>query len=100
MPFYDFACANCGEKYEKSYTYAKVPPAIECPCGNKADRILFYKSVTTYGTDRFSESAFQDASEASGEVITNTKQVDRLEREGKMYAITNPSRARKFKEKK
>ncbi len=128
MPRYDFKCENSGNGkgnvrtrpgvdgtnkqevrgashgpdgvFEREFSFAEVPERTACPvCGSEAKRILFYR-FTVYGTDRFSDKAFADASEATGQKITNTKQIDALEASGEIRAITNPSRHRKFKEKK
>lgn len=98
MPFYDFQCP-CGERYEKRISYQDVRDTDTCACGKQAKRILFY-GFTVYGTDKFSEAAFSDASEASGMKITNTKQIDKLEKDGFMYAVTNPSRHQSYKDNK
>jgi len=99
MPVYDFVCKRDGP-WEDVYPMASVPDTAPCPkCSKPSKRTLFYK-FNIYGADKFHDGVLADASEAAGFTITNTKQVDALEKAGKMYAITNPSRARKFKDKK
>lgn len=99
MPSYDFVCGKHGP-WTDIYPMASVPDTAPCPkCKKDSKRTLFYK-FTIYGTDKFHDDAFADASEASGRKVTNSKQIDSMERNGEMYAITNPSRHRKFKDKK
>lgn len=99
LPNYDFNCKKHGP-WTDIYPMASVPDSAPCPkCNKKSKRTLFYK-FSIYGADKFHDKVLADASEASGGKITSTKQVDALEKAGKMYAITNPSRHRHFKDKK
>lgn len=99
MPMYDFVCEKDG-KFEKFFSIARVPGETPCgKCGEEAKRVLFY-SFGIYGTTKFHDKAFADASEAMGKPIQSTKEIDALEKAGEIRAITNPSRHRKYKDKK
>lgn len=98
MPLYEYKCPDHGQfdQVAPMKDYLKPQP---CPtCSQPSVKLISVPVV--YGTMKLHDKVMADASEASGEEITNTKQIDALEKAGKMYAITNPSRARKFKEKK
>lgn len=93
MPAYDLICRNL-HIFEKAMSFADYDGGCFGKCG-VCRALLFPVSANDfclYGTDKFSDEAFSDASEAAGYRVTNTKEVDKLEREGKMYAVTNPSR--------
>lgn len=91
---------HCKDGHETEmfyHTSGLVAPTVPCQtCGQRAQRDLIGR-FCVYGTDKFSDSGFRDASEASGERITNTKQVDKLEKAGLMQAVTCPSQHRKWK---
>jgi hypothetical protein len=87
---------RCGAVFERFFHHSRhIQPSHPCiACGLPASRDLI-ATFSVYGTDKFHDQGFADASEASGKRITNTKQVDRLERSGFMQAVTCPSQHRK-----
>lgn len=75
-------------------------PKSTCPHECVDSRPNSANLATFYGAWRISDPAFRDAEEATGEKIRSTKDIDRLEKAGVIRAVTNPSRSRKFKEKR
>jgi len=101
MPLYDFICKN-KHITEDVISFNDFDKSAFGTCGecDSPRKPVAANDVGVYGTDKFSDSAFRDASEAAGFTVTNTKQIDKLESAGKMYAITNPSRHRKTKDER
>lgn len=62
-------------------------------CGDRRQPVAG-NLICVYGTEKFHDRGLSDASEAAGRPITSTKEADRLERDGKMCRVTNPSRHR------
>lgn len=95
MPMYTMICDKL-HKSERLMSFEQFDNSDFGVCPQCAKRVSpsAANNVCVYGTDNYSEKAFKDASGAAGEKITNTKQVDELERSGKMYRITNPSQYR------
>lgn len=107
MPLYTLLCPDSNGLHtpvEKLMTFAQYDRGIKrgygaCPdCGGGLTPALNQSAL--YGMMRVKDSDFADAEEATGEKITSTRDIDRLEKAGVIRAITNPSRYRKFKEKK
>lgn len=65
-----------------------------CPTCGVDSRPIAVNPTTFYGAWRISDSDFRDAEEASAVKINSTKDIDRLEKNGTMYRITNPSQYR------
>lgn len=101
MPFYDMVCKG-GHPNEVFVTYDDYDKKAFGKCNICLQKITpcIPESVTLYGMMRCKDDAFSDAEEATGEKITSTRDIDRLEKQGVIRAITNPSRHRKFKDKK
>ncbi len=103
MPFYDFIHKE-GKNHCKTVTEFRSFEQYDsmdfpyCSCGAVMVPVGA-NNVCVYGTDRYSDDTLKDASLAAGFKITNTKQVDKLEREGKMYRVTNPSTYRNKNDK-
>lgn len=97
MPMYSLICKwkHITDKIVSFDEYDKSAFGACDTCGDSCKPVAA-NDVAAYGTDKYSDDAFRDASEAAGFEVTNTKQVDKLEKAGKMYAVTNPSRY-KFK---
>lgn len=94
MPYYDLMCPRCGDKCETYLSYEEYDSRSfgDCgTCGCKWSPVAA-NMVCAYGTMKLHDKVFKEASMAAGFKITETKQIDQLEREGKMYAVTNPSR--------
>ena len=94
MPYYDLMCPSCDDTHEEYLSYEDFDAGRfgECePCGCKRSPVAA-NMVCAYGTMKLHDKVFKEASMAAGFKITETKQIDQLEREGKMYAVTNPSR--------
>jgi hypothetical protein len=104
MPFYDATCRDCGVEgtvflYYAQFDAAKRRGGTKCyVCNGLAD--FKVNKPNLYGLMRCKDAAFADAEEATGERINSTKDIDRLEKAGVIRAVTNPSRARKFKDKR
>lgn len=92
MPFYDFICPKKHKSTDmKSFDEYDRADWGACPVCNGERGPVSANNICVYGTDRYSDDTLKDASQAAGFKITNTKQVDKLEKEGKMYRVTNPS---------
>lgn len=106
MPFYDMYCGankkHVAHRHMSFAEYDAYDPFEEgapiCHCGGTLH--VGVHTPALYGLMRTKDQAFADAEEATGEKITSTKDIDRLEKAGVIRAVTNPSRYRKFKEKK
>lgn len=100
MPRYDFKCPEHGQ-FEEFYAYSEtLPDETKCyRCKQASPRVLFY-SFGLYGTEKFGDKSFRDASEALGRTVRSTKEIDKAEASGEIRAITNPSRHRTYKDKK
>lgn len=98
MPFYEFKCCNKKPILEhKTFAQYDAWDFPKCECG-----LVMQPRVNTpalYGLMRCKDDAFSDAEEATGQKITSTKDIDRLEKAGVIRAVTNPSRARIYKDK-
>jgi len=92
MPYYDFTCGHTRKFSFAEYDLCNDRAGFEpCPtCGVDSNPISA-NVATLYGLTRYADKAFADASEATGEKITSTKQIDHLEKTGVIRAITNPS---------
>lgn len=92
MPYYDLLCGNCGRTETKTLSFDQYDRGDfpVCICGDMARPVAANK-VTAYGTMKLQERTFREASIAAGQKITSTKEIDLLEKTGKMYPITNPS---------
>lgn len=96
MPQYDL---TCGHTANISFIRFDGLKSLDWPIGTcdhdcVGSRPITVNPTTFYGAWRIGDKTFSDASEASGEEVKSTHDIDRLERQGKMYAITNPSRHR------
>lgn len=40
MPLYDYECGTCGLREEKVFSMADMQSEIDCPCGQKAVRVI------------------------------------------------------------
>ena len=69
-----------------------------CFCGRPL--VVGVHTPALYGMMRVKDKDFADATEATGEAVASTHDIDKLEKAGVIRAVTNPSRYRKFKEKK
>jgi hypothetical protein len=101
MPMYDLRCWECGQQKRNQWlTYNDYDAGAFgfCKCGGVMGPLL--NAPSTYGLMRCHDQAFADAEEATGCSISSTRDIDRLERSGVIRAVTNPSRARKFVDKK
>lgn len=95
MPVYEYNCEEHG-RFDAYAPLKRWNRKGVCPtCGSRSVKLISVPSV--YGTVKFHEKAFADASEAANRPITSTKDIDAAEKAGEFYAITNPSRHRKLK---
>ena len=102
MPMYDMVCPR-GHSNEAYVSYKQYDLGSFGRCGRPDCSLalspLIPDNVSLYGLMRCRDSAFDDAHEATGEKVTSTKDIDRLEKAGVIRAVTNPSRYRKFRDK-
>lgn len=104
MPFYNMYCEmkHRASRHMTFSEFDKYDPLAEesphCFCGRTLHVGIHQPAL--YGMMRVKDSDFADAEEATGEKVTSTRDIDRLEKAGVIRAVTNPSRYRKFKEKK
>lgn len=91
MPLIEYAC-HTGHGSEVFYhSLSHAPNHIECAvCGKRAKRCLISR-FSIYGTDKFHDNGFKDASLAFGRKVTNNKEVDRLCKETGFVPVTCPS---------
>lgn len=63
MPLYDFACAQCGEKFEKQLPFSGSQQDVTCPRGHRAVQRIYappqvvFKGSGWYITDHRKASA-------------------------------------------
>lgn len=96
MPLYEYWCLSCGNKFDKMVPMAQYKRKQTClECGRKAHKLISVPAV--YGTVKYHDKVLADAAEAAHRPMMSTKDVDKAEKAGEMYAITNPSRHRKLK---
>lgn len=96
MPFYDMACQRCDHEQPVRLSYAEFDKkAFPEHCSEPM--VTKINLPTFYGAWRIGDKDFKDATEASMLEIKSAKDIDKLERGGVMYPITNPSRHRSRK---
>ena len=96
MPFYNLLCPK-GHAEEKVLSFHEYDRSAFGYCSRCRGELhaSAANSVCVYGTTKFHDESLRDASEAAGRKITSAKEADKLESEGKMYRITNPSQYRR-----
>ncbi len=100
MPMYDFSCDYCDKIHTESLSFSEFD-GKQFPVCCRGHRMSVRLNVPAlYGMMRCRDSAFSDATEATGEAVSSTKDIDRLEKAGVIRAVTNPSRHRTYKDKK
>lgn len=63
MPLYDFACTECGTRFEKQIPFSGSQDAVACPRGHRAVRRIYsppqvvFKGNGWYITDHRNTSA-------------------------------------------
>lgn len=102
MPYYDLTCGHSQRISFERFDGLKSMGWPDGTCDHECVGAMPIAAppVTFYGAWRISDSDFRDCEEATGQKIRSTKDIDRLEKAGVIRAVTNPSRSRKFKEKK
>lgn len=100
MPLIEYQCA-LGHGAEVFYHNKKdITRTIECAlCGGEAKRCLISR-FSIYGTDKYHDRGFKDASLAFGKRVTSNKEVDRLCKETGIVPVTCPSQYHHPKRKK
>lgn len=93
MPFYDLTCGHVVRiSFDRFDALKELDwPKSTCDQGCVDSRPISAPPVTFYGAWRINDPVFRDAEEASGEKVHSTKDIDKMEKAGKMYRITNPS---------
>ena len=96
MPNYTLICPRKHTR-EEFMTFSEYDALVEgtsskvCESCGVECRPISVNPTVFYGAWRIDDKDFRDAEEASGIKIKSTKDIDKLEKAGKMYRITNPS---------